>query len=849
ELFGISETRVLAFTSPGTVPKLIDLIDKQAYDITALPEWKWIGDRRYMGKASNRHGSLFLMPEGLDSIYHYDHKRNNVSALHVAGLERSALYWPASLVSVGDEQLALLLAQGGFILLQVSREDGSITRLPDILLPGVRCRHISRDREGRLWVAAEDGLYGQRLHPPIVQQATLPENLPGLMPQQEIHAICWHQGKPWIGLGGRGGVVALDPETLLMERQYRFGREFNQEMNEVFSLRSVHPDTLWLGTRRGIGWLNTRTGQMGVVQDDFATQNKPTILGIYQDKAGDRWLGLSDRVRGLLKYDPATGTFQHWEALQPLPGFPLASARHMVQDAYGNIWFAYMGLARYNVSKGGFDTLITRFAGQRPDETDILSMDADDEGNLWMVTTGNGSLQYNILQGTYKHYGLAEGLSTPALRAVSTGLKDWIVTAGRYDINLLHLPTERIYTWQQDEGVPERLLTTADLAVDPDRRRLIAGFHRSIAAIPIPPQTNISTFSSTLLLSELNIHGYAPILHPDGKLKIQYRQNNLDFRFTTLRFEGANNIKLFYKLNSDKDWLAIGPANELSLANLRPGTYRLQVEARSANGFIPVLNNEWEITIDPPWWQHPLFYFLVALLAASLLFVIIRWRINSIRKKATLNEKLADYEMKALHAQMNPHFVFNCLNSIKDMILTGENEQASRYLSKFARLIRQTLDQSKQNFITLGQTIDHLKDYLEMERIRFADIRYEMCVDPALDRDEIKLPPMLVQPLIENAIWHGLKQQTGDKKLEIGFSKKNDLLVCRVSDNGTGLNGALQQDVHNDEHLKIAIQNIRKRLLLINEKYGTGCRLTVENKIPDRDEDRTGVMATLELPL
>jgi LytS/YehU family sensor histidine kinase len=136
-------------------------------------------------------------------------------------------------------------------------------------------------------------------------------------------------------------------------------------------------------------------------------------------------------------------------------------------------------------------------------------------------------------------------------------------------------------------------------------------------------------------------------------------------------------------------------------------------------------------------------------LLSVALFYLHRQRIKSIQQKANLDNLVAQTEMKALHAQMNPHFIFNCLNSIREMILNNETRNASHYLSKFAQLIRITLNHSSKPFISLQNTIDYLQRYLEMELIRTNQFIYKMEVDQHLHPEDIMLPPMLIQPFIE----------------------------------------------------------------------------------------------------
>jgi LytS/YehU family sensor histidine kinase len=218
-----------------------------------------------------------------------------------------------------------------------------------------------------------------------------------------------------------------------------------------------------------------------------------------------------------------------------------------------------------------------------------------------------------------------------------------------------------------------------------------------------------------------------------------------------------------------------------------------------------------------------------------------------VRQKAAIDRELMELEMKALHAQMNPHFIFNCLNSIKEMILHDEKQNASRYLSKFAQLIRITLEESKQPFITVAQCVDHLKQYLEMEKIRFDSFAYDIQLEPGLAANEIHIAPMLVQPLVENAIWHGLQKQQGEKTVHIRFSRKQGQLVCEIDDNGIGIKHSLENGLSSRRtHRSVGISNIEERLHVLNEKYNMNCELTITDK-SELEKESTGTLATLRL--
>src|SRR5664279_6443988 len=137
---------------------------------------------------------------------------------------------------------------------------------------------------------------------------------------------------------------------------------------------------------------------------------------------------------------------------------------------------------------------------------------------------------------------------------------------------------------------------------------------------------------------------------------------------------------------------------------------------------------------------------------------------------------------------MNPHFIFNSLNSIKGMILENEQMKASRYLTRFAQMIRITLNQSREVLTTLYENLEHLESYLVMEKLRFDDsFAFRVIVDECIDEEETLVPALMIQPLVENAIWHGLMHNQGEKKILIHFSRTRTTISCTIEDNGIGI--------------------------------------------------------------
>ena len=214
---------------------------------------------------------------------------------------------------------------------------------------------------------------------------------------------------------------------------------------------------------------------------------------------------------------------------------------------------------------------------------------------------------------------------------------------------------------------------------------------------------------------------------------------------------------------------------------------------------------------------------------------------------ANINAQLAEARLSALQAQMNPHFIFNALNSIKRMILEGDNEKASRYLSKFALMIRMTLNHSKEIFVTLDENIDYLKAYLEMERLRFSDsFNYTICKAENIDSSETLIPSLMMQPLVENAIWHGLMQSETDKKILIAFTQHENIVTCVIEDNGIGIRHSEKlKETHNTSHRSVGLENLQNRIKIINEKYSMNCSLEIAD-LQSLHEDRHGTRAVLK---
>lgn len=211
-------------------------------------------------------------------------------------------------------------------------------------------------------------------------------------------------------------------------------------------------------------------------------------------------------------------------------------------------------------------------------------------------------------------------------------------------------------------------------------------------------------------------------------------------------------------------------------------------------------------------------------------------KLESEKKQQELQHRAIDLEMQALRSQMNPHFIFNCLSSINRFILKNEGEAASDYLIKFSRLIRMVLINSKQPLITLEDELKTLKLYLEMERLRFKySFDYSIVFKNEIDPGCIFIPPLLLQPFAENAIWHGLMNKEGQGNLLISLNKENSCLNCIIEDNGVGRSKAAELNSKSAEKKKsMGLQITKERLAALNKETNENIYFEVEDLFDEK---------------
>lgn len=270
------------------------------------------------------------------------------------------------------------------------------------------------------------------------------------------------------------------------------------------------------------------------------------------------------------------------------------------------------------------------------------------------------------------------------------------------------------------------------------------------------------------------------------ELNIPHGSSNIRIGFTSvsLRSRGKYNVR-YHLLGADTSWVYV-PAStrSITLSGLASGEYLLEAEAVNEDGVVSATRAKITIIVDAPVWQRWWFYLLSAVLAIALVVVIAVWRLKVIRRNESVKRQLILSQLTALKAQMNPHFMYNALNSIQDLVLQRDIRNSSAYLSKFSKLMRAVLSASDKQWTTVNEEIGILEPYLELEKLRMGD-QFTFSIIAATEVQDMRIPSMIIQPYVENALKHGLLHSKGAKKLEIVF-ELGEQLKCRITDNGIG---------------------------------------------------------------
>lgn len=708
------------------------------------------------------------------------------------------------------------------------------------------------DRDGHLWIGTDRGVNIMSLHN---QSFTRLDYRNSALPKSEVTGIhSARNGDVFIGYWGQG-FAWLGPD-LRVKAHYTHrpdGSGIPEERSQVWSFAERTNGNILIGQENGY------ISEFDPENKRFKHYHPPgfrdqTLLCMFPENDSITWVGMYKH--GIARWNMRSGEVTNYPQI---PEFVHrnTSVTGIIPYDDNYLWLATSsgGVVRFNKRSGKADqqVMFRRGTDTVRNVTSLLPY----SDSVLLAGTDHGIFFYNHRSNTWKAQTINDQLFDEWILSMQPAGKGdaWFTTPfGFYRLNGA---TRTLSSFvQNDDIIDNQRKVRRNIAILQDGRLLVGASDHAVAfsafrleVKPPPPDVTIVDFR---VLNHPLIADSA--MNPDTPLKLHHNQNYIGIEFKSLQYH-AEKTRYYYKLEGmDKDWIHAENLLVARYTNLPPGSYTFRVKSMNMAGMFSRNVTSLYIQVQPAFWQTWWFRLLLGLLILSLVYGYFRVRLYLVRKeaksRAAFREELAQLEMKALRAQMNPHFIFNALNSIQTFMMKNETEQALAYLSRFARLIRNVLDHSQLNSISIARETDMLENYLELERLRLSErFDYRIMVDPKLDKDFLEIPAMVIQPFVENAIWHGLQHKNERGLLTIEFIRRGDKILCIIEDNGIGRDAAttLKQQSH-PTHISRGVQITKDRLQIYNSRFKMDASFDIED-LKDADGNASGTRVNLWFPL
>ncbi len=398
------------------------------------------------------------------------------------------------------------------------------------------------------------------------------------------------------------------------------------------------------------------------------------------------------------------------------------------------------------------------------------------DGNVVFGTRGNGIVHLGKDTTVIRQ---SDGLASDMVRHLHQADDGaiWVSTLNGLSKVELKNDSFTVRTFRTENGLIDNEVHMVDTYGDAIYLATSSGVQRFV-------EPEVNPFSSPPVIRQITVDGEnMPMAE---RLRLKPGNHTLNLSFSTINHKLGSKINYRYRLDDQDDW-SYTQQRTVAFPRLNPGEFNFTVQSQNEDGF---WSEDSSLIIDIPKRWYNTVYALVGLLfiLGSVMAAIFYIREQRRKKEQDLFSQISKLEHEALHARMNPHFVFNCLNSIQNFVLENDTRSAATYLSRFSSLIRQILRSSVDGKHTLREEVQMLEKYLELEKLRFKTaFTYTITVDASLDEDGISLAPLLIQPFVENAILHGMKGRKVGGKISIDFAGSYQELRVTVTDNGKGI--------------------------------------------------------------
>lgn len=688
-------------------------------------------------------------------------------------------------------------------------------------LPGNKISKIIEDHYGNIWVCTDAGVAKFHRRNNVIRNVIHPTN--GAIFSEVRSLLKESDGTVWIGTSGDGlfrrknGVYTC----FLPEKS---GSSNCKTINTI--LRTKRGELL-LGTNDGLYRADIRGMKYARFDIDTSVKND-RVWALYETPKQELWVGL---LRKGGWYFDATRSKKYKLNLSTVSGGASLGTSGIFcihESTDGSIWLGgNNGL--YRINKHSMS--IIQHYKKDPKEPNrslsynhVWSICENKDGKLWLGTSGRGITILDPKTGTTQWLTEEQGLINNVISGVMRDNNGDIWISSIRGLSKYTTTEGRLSNFGTNDGLYVSRFHFKSFCKGKNGDMLFGGnggyveFHPdSIQLNAQPPNVYITSFrlyNKELIGDTLCFLKKSVVLnHDDNFFTLEFTSNDMTNPI-------ANRYR--YKLDGiDEEWKeANGRQPSISYTSVQPGNYTFNLQGANSDGIWSLETVYLSVIIRPAWWQTWWFRGCILLLTILGISGLVYWRIEQHREKHDAERRIAESRLQVLRARMNPHFIFNTLNSIVGFVLANDGKKAHRYLTKFSRLMRAILLHSGEEYVALEEEVDILKGYIELEQMRYGgDFTYDISIEQGIDMNA-DIPAMILQPIAENSIKHGLIHTVDGGYIHIHFARQNNSIYCTVIDNGIGRQMSENTKTKDDAHKSQGLELVRERLEMLQTMNG-----------------------------
>ena len=877
---------ILATKNPTDSPIPIKFLKEQGTGVCAVHAFYptnngiWVGTNRGVFRVGSSTPITLNTKNGLGAnlVVAFEQDREGrlwvatagggISVMDKAGQQLIATFpqplWPTCLRLDAEGKMWVGTSNEGLFIFDPSSPEASPMQINEKQgLPHNHIRDLLLDRNGQMWVATSGGGIARVMNQQF-RHYTAANGLAGNR-IYTLHAD--GAGQIWLA-AAQNGLQMLDSSG------------FHNMTEDSSLLAGIKCKTL-ITDRRGRVWAGTDGRGLFMLDStgEYPIAGLPSlrIQRLLLAPTGDIWVAMVDNGIALLREDPAQASHFLITKFGTKEGLNDLNINTLKADGNGNIWF---GTQSGTIGFFKSEKITRSFGGAKNGlpELPVRVLEFDQTGHLWVGFRGGGvwgakSFDLESVETT-RFLPLDAKLASPNIYLL---LSDplghlWVGAEKGVDEVVFESSSSRAIKEVLHYGRNEGFLgieTCQDAAICDREGNLWFGTMNGLTKyVPTQHHSRLAApalhFEQiTLFYKPLSETRYADWLDPSGGLRqgirFEWNENHLSFEFQAIDLANPEELQYRWKLEGspNAEWSPFSEQHSVNFAGLQAGDYTFWAQAISANGMLSEPISA-AFSTKKPFWQTLWFMLSGSIGLVGFVFWGFKNRIRQVRKieyekreKLEVQNRLLQLEQKALQLQMNPHFIFNALNSVQSLVSTGDTVAARTELNAFAQLMRSILSNSRRQTLTLKEEADTLEQYLRIEQFCRPGKPFDFSIQFAegIDPESIELPPMLLQPFVENAVIHGLEHLQNRKgSIQISFETLDETLRCTLIDNGVGREkAALLRGERQPGHSSAALQITQERLdALAENKIAKSLEF---NDIHDHTGEIVGTKVLVILPL